>query len=77
LLIILVVQIPPSSSDRLTLCHITEQLLMKADGEKAPEPTSPSSPQSSMTIVNTSVVINHHENFTPPTIIKVNNCLQK
>jgi len=70
------VQIPPSSPSRpLTLCPTTGKRLMRAEGEKTPEPTPPPSPKPMMTIDDTSMMNRRHENSTLPTIIKVDSSL--
>lgn len=72
LLIISEVLIPPNSPNRpLTLCPTTGKRLMKAEGEKTPEPTPPPSPKSMMTIDETSMMNRHNENLNIPTLIKV------
>lgn len=72
LLIISDVSIPPNSPNRpLTLCPTTGKRLMKAEGEKTPEPTPPSSPKSMITIDDTSIMSRQNENSNIPTLIKV------
>jgi len=71
LLIITDVSIPPNSPNRpLTLCPTTGKRLMKAEGEKTPEPTPPSSPKTMITI-DESLMGRQHDNSSLPTIIKV------
>lgn len=72
LLIFSDVSIPPNSPNRpLTLCPTTGKRLMKAEGEKTPEPTPPSSPKSMITIDDTSIMSRQNENSNIPTLIKV------
>lgn len=72
LLIISDVSIPPNSPNRpLTLCPTTGKRLMKAEGEKTPEPTPPSSPKSIITIDDTPIMNRQNENSNLPTLIKV------
>lgn len=67
------VAIPPDSPNRaLTLCPTTGKRLMKAEGEKTPEPTPPSSPKSIITI-DDSIINRQNDNSTLPTLIKVCN----
>lgn len=72
-LIISDVSIPPNSPNRpLTLCPTTGKRLMKAEGEKTPEPTPPPSPKSLITTIDESSLINRqNDNSTLPTLIKV------
>lgn len=73
LLIISDVSIPPNSPSRpLTLCPSTGKRLMKAEGEKTPEPTPPSSPKSMITLNDTSMMNRQNDNSVLPTLIKVN-----
>lgn len=44
---------------------------MKAEGEKTPEPTPPSSPKTMITIDDSSLMGRQHDNSSLPTIIKV------
>ncbi|XP_050532347.1 uncharacterized protein LOC126900559 isoform X2 [Daktulosphaira vitifoliae] len=64
------ITIPPSSPNRpLTLCPTTGKRLMKAEGEKTPEPTPPSSPKS---LINVEEQINKQNlNTNLPTLIKL------
>lgn len=72
LLIISDVAIPPNSPNRpLTLCPTTGKRLMKAEGEKTPEPTPPPSPKSMINIDDTSMMNRQNDNSTLPTLIKV------
>lgn len=72
LLIISDVSIPPNSPNRpLTLCPTTGKRLIKAEGEKTPEPTPPPSPKPMITIDESSIMNRQNENSTLPTIIKV------
>jgi len=65
------VSIPPNSPNRaLTLCPTTGKRLMKAEGERTPDPTPPSSPKSMMTI-DDSIMNKPNDNSTIPTLIKV------
>jgi len=78
LLIISDVSIPPNSPNRpLTLCPTTGKRLMKAEGEKTPEPTPPSSPKTMITIDESSLMGRQHDNSSLPTIIKVCNLKKK
>jgi len=73
LLMVSDVSIPPNSPNRaLTLCPSTGKRLMKAEGEKTPDPTPPSSPKSMMTI-DDSIMNKPNDNSTIPTLIKVCN----
>ncbi|XP_026806564.1 uncharacterized protein LOC113549452 isoform X3 [Rhopalosiphum maidis] len=66
------VSIPPNSPNRpLTLCPTTGKRLMKAEGEKTPEPTPPSSPKTMITIDESSLMGRQHDNSSLPTIIKL------
>lgn len=70
MLIISDISIPPNSPNRpLTLCPTTGKRLMKAEGEKTPEPTPPSSPKSLMNMDDQSLMNRQNENL--PTIVKV------
>jgi len=72
LLIISDVSIPPNSPNRpLTLCPSTGKRLMRAEGEKTPEPTPPSSPKPLITIDDSTILNRQNENSALPTIIKV------
>lgn len=72
LFIISDVSIPPNSPNRpLTLCPSTGKRLMKAEGEKTPEPTPPSSPKSMLTLNDTSMMSRQNDNSILPTLIKV------
>ncbi|XP_050439895.1 uncharacterized protein LOC126845274 isoform X2 [Adelges cooleyi] len=64
------ISIPPNSPNRpLTLCPTTGKRLMKAEGEKTPEPTPPSSPKSLMNMDDQSLMNRQNENL--PTIVKL------
>jgi len=66
------VSIPPNSPNRpLTLCPTTGKRLMKAEGEKTPEPTPPSSPKSMITLNDTSMMSRQNDNSLLPTLIKM------
>ncbi|VVC32099.1 Hypothetical protein CINCED_3A005401 [Cinara cedri] len=66
------VSIPPNSPNRpLTLCPTTGKRLMRAEGEKTPEPTPPSSPKSMLTMDETSMMNRQNESLTLPTLIKL------
>lgn len=45
---------------------------MRAEGEKTPEPTPPSSPKPMISIDDTSVLNRQNESSNLPTLIKVN-----
>lgn len=73
LLIISDVSIPPNSPNRpLTLCPTTGKRLMRAEGEKTPEPTPPTSPKQLITIDESSMMNRQNDNTNLPTLIKVN-----
>lgn len=76
MLIVSDVTIPPNSPNRaLTLCPTTGKRLMKAEGEKTPEPTPPTSPKSMISIDEQSMMNRQNDNSTLPTIIKVYNLI--